>query len=195
MPAGSTLRSVPDLDSALGARWQSERCPECGFEPEGVAPADLAGAVAALGRRYQAPLTRLLRGEDSGVLRKRPGPEVWSALSYACHVRDVLAVFNDRIGRMLAEDCPELGWWDHEAAVEDDKYDQQDPAEVAAALAANAAAFAATLNKIPPAGWERTGTRRGDEVFTVVGAARFALHEGNHHLLDVGRSLRAARGR
>ena len=179
----------------LGVRWQSERCPECAFDPNGVSAADLPAAVAGLGRRYQAPLSRFLPGEDESILVARPRPGVWSALAYACHVRDVLAVFDERIGRMLVEDGPALGWWDHEAAVEADGYEKQIPAEVAAALSANAATLSATLAGVPDGGWERRGVRRDGEVFTVLGAGRFALHEGTHHLLDIGRVLRAARGR
>ncbi len=186
---------MPDTTEELGARWQSERCPECAFDPNGVGPEELPAAVAGLGRRYQAPLTRFLPGEDASLLIARPLPGVWSALAYACHVRDVLAIFDARIARMLTEDAPELGWWDHEAAVEADAYERQPPAEVAAAIAANAAALSATLAAVPDEGWDRTGTRRDGEVFTVLGAGRFALHEGTHHLLDIGRVLRAARGR
>jgi hypothetical protein len=186
---------MADATEELGARWQSERCPECAFDPNARSAADLPGAVAALGRRYQAPLTRLLPGEDASLLVARPLPGVWSALAYACHVRDVLAVFDGRIARMLAEDNPELGWWDHEAAVEADGYERQAPADVAAQLAANAAALSATLAGVPDDAWGRTGTRRGDALFTVLGAGRFVLHEGHHHLLDIGRVLRAARGR
>jgi hypothetical protein len=179
----------------LGARWQSERCPECAFDPNGVNALELPAAVAGLGRRYQAPLTRFLAGEDASLLVARPLPGVWSALAYACHVRDVLSVFDGRITRMLTEDSPELGWWDHEAAVEADAYDQQPPAEVAAAITANSAVLSTTLAAVPEEGWDRTGTRRDGELFTVLGAGRFALHEGTHHLLDIGRVLRAARGR
>ena len=186
---------MTEAHEELGARWQSERCPECAFDPAAVSAADLPGAVAGLGRRYQAPLTRLLPGEDESILVARPLPGVWSALAYACHVRDVLAVFDGRIGRMLAEDEPDLGWWDHEAAVEADGYEKQAPAEVAAALAANAAALSATLAAVPDGGWDRRGVRRGGEAFTVLGIGRFVLHEGTHHLLDIGRVLRAARGR
>lgn len=178
-----------------GAQWQTERCAECAFDPNDYGPGDLPAAVAALGRRYRAPLTRLLPGEDADILRAHPIEGTWSALSYTCHVRDALALFDVRIRRMLAEDNPSLGWWDHEAAVEADAYDAQDPAEVAAALDANAAALAATLAEVPAGGWERTGVRHQGEVFTVLGAGRFALHEGHHHLLDMGRVLRAARGR
>jgi len=186
---------MADSTEELGARWQSERCPECAFDPNGVSAADLPSAVAGLGRRYQAPLTRLLPGEDASLLVARPLPGAWSALAYACHVRDVLSVFDGRIARMLAEDTPELGWWDHEAAVEADGYEKQPPAEVAAAIAANAAALSATLAAVPEDGWDRSGTRRDGELFTVLGTGRFVLHEGTHHLLDIGRVLRAARGR
>jgi DinB superfamily len=186
---------MSEVTEELGARWQSQRCPECAFDPNGVSAADLPAAVAGLGRRYQAPLTRLLPGEDASLLVAHPLPGVWSALAYACHVRDVLAVFDGRIERTLTKDTPALGWWDHEAAVEADGYEEQSPAEVAAAIAANAAALSATLAAVPDEGWDRTGTRRDGELFTVLGAGRFALHEGTHHLLDIGRVLRAARGR
>jgi hypothetical protein len=186
---------MPEAHEELGARWQSERCPECAFDPNGVSVAELPGAISGLGRRYGAPLTRFLAGEDESILLARPLPAVWSALAYACHVRDVLSVFDARIARMLTEDAPELGWWDHEAAVEADAYEKQPPAEVAAAVAANATALSATLAAVPEEGWSRTGTRRDGELFTVLGAGRFALHEGTHHLLDIGRVLRAARGR
>ena len=186
---------MSELSEELGARWQSERCPECSFDPNGVSTAELPAAVAGLGRKYQAPLTRFLPGEDASLLVAHPLPGVWSALAYACHVRDVLCVFDGRIARMLVEDSPELGWWDHEAAVEADAYEKQPVAEVAAAIAANAAALSATLAAVPEDAWDRTGTRRDGELFTVLGAGRFALPEGTHHLLDIGRVLRAARGR
>lgn len=186
---------MPDGPAALGPRWQSERCPECAFDPRGVSAAELPAAVAGLGRRYHAPLTRFLSGEDGSLLVAHPLEGTWSALAYACHVRDVLSIFDGRVGRMLTEDAPALGWWDHEAAVEADAYEKQDPAEVAAALAANTAAFSATLSSVPPEAWDRTGTRGDGGQFTVLGMGRFVLHEGTHHLLDIGRVLRAARGR
>lgn len=183
--------------SADGDRpdWQHDRCAECAFDPAGVSPTELPEKIAGLGRRYTAPLTRLLPGETDAVLRAHPVPGTWSGLAYACHVRDVLSLFDARIGRMLAEDNPDLGWWDHEGAVERDGYDAQEPSAVAAAVSANAVALAGTLAAVPVEGWERTGVRRAGEVFTVLGAGRFTLHEGSHHLLDIGRVLRAARGR
>lgn len=178
------------------SRTQFEACDECGFDPSKVAPADLPDAIRGLVRRYRAPLTRFLPGEvPDVVVRTRPSPDTWSALEYACHVRDVLRVFDGRVSRVLAEERPDLGWWDHEAAVDDEAYNAQAPVEVVEELAHRADAFAETLAAVPEDGWDRAGTRRNGELFTVVGLGRFALHEGNHHLLDVGRSLRTARGR
>ncbi len=186
---------MSDATEELGARWQSERCPECAFDPNGFSAGRAAGGGGRAGRRYQAPLTRFLPGEDASLLVARPLPGVWSALAYACHVRDVLSVFDGRIARMLVEDAPELGWWDHEAAVEADAYEKQPPAEVAAAIAANAAALSATLSAVPDEAGTAPAPAATASCSPCWATARFALHEGTHHLLDIGRVLRAARGR
>lgn len=171
-------------------------CEECGFDPASVDAAELPSAMRDLGRRYRIPMTRGLKGEDlGGLLRAHPIEGTWSALSYACHVRDVLRVFDERTARMLTEDAPDLGWWDHEASVLDDRYDEEEAEEVADAIAANAARYADDLAAVPDDAWARTGTRRSGEEFTVLTKAQYALHEANHHLLDIGRVLRAARGR
>ena len=51
-------------------------------------------------------LTKAAAGPDPDVVRLRPEPEVWSAIEYACHVRDVLEVQRQRIAQCLAEDRP-----------------------------------------------------------------------------------------
>jgi hypothetical protein len=47
---------------------------------------------------------------------------------------------------------------------------------------------------VPAGGWDRVGLRRGEER-SVRFTARRAVHEGSHHLLDIGRGLRAVRDR
>lgn len=184
------------MDERPWGRTQFETCEECGFDPTKFDTADLPDAIRGLGRRYRAPLTRFLPGEiPDAVVRARPSPETWSALEYACHVRDVLRVFDGRIALALAEDQPQFPGWDHEAAADDEAYNTQEPVTVVDELAGRADALAATLAAVPETGWDRTGTRQGGEVFTVAGLGRFTLHEGSHHLLDLGRSLRTARGR
>ena len=63
---------------------------------------------------------------------------------------------------------------------------------MADALAANAERLAATLEAFPDDGWGREYIRRG-YLWTVLFTARRSVHEGNHHLLDIGRGLRKVR--
>lgn len=158
---------------------------------------DVAGEIDALGRKFAAPLTRYLPGEDGpALLRQRPEPDVWSPLEYACHVRDVLRLFEDRTRAMVAEPGVTFAAWDHDAAVLDDGYNDADPAQVAADIAAATAGYAETLRGLDEAGWQSSGRRSGDgQEFTVDSLARYGLHEAKHHQLDIGRGLRAARGR
>ena len=99
----------------------SNECSECGFTDEGVTPANVVEALRKFGKRYRAPLTRFLPGEyGDAIVRRRPAPDVWSALEYACHVRDVLGWYDDRIHLALTEERPEpLGPTPDEAAAAD----------------------------------------------------------------------------
>jgi hypothetical protein len=78
-----------------------------------------------------------------------------------------------------------------EVVVERD-YNGQNPAAVAEELAVAAEALAARLESVPREGWVRVGVRDNLEM-TIDWMARNVVHEGTHHLLDIGRSLRAAR--
>jgi hypothetical protein len=168
------------------------RCEECGFDFDSVSPADAPAALRGFGRRYRAPLTRLLAGEDDGLLRVRPEPQVWSAIEYAGHVRDVFALFDRRIAQILGEVDPDLEVVDHDQAVERGGYRQADVNQLAEDLGAGAERLAATVESLGPDQWRRAGWRNG-ETRTVDEIVRRALHEGHHHLLDIGRVLRAAR--
>jgi hypothetical protein len=173
-------------------------CDECGFDYDGVPDAEVADRLRSFGRRYRAPLTRGLPGEVlDDLVRKRPAPDVWSALEYACHVRDVFAGQRGRMALALAEDRPSFEPMGRDERVVRDRYNEQDPAAVADALAANADAMADACLALTDAEWDRTGiygypapTER-----SLRWVARHTIHEGHHHLLDVGRSLRHARGR
>jgi hypothetical protein len=168
-------------------------CEECGFTYESLAPADIPAALRSFARRYRAPLTRFLPGEDGDALiRRRPAPSTWSALEYAAHVRDVLANYARWMGQTLAEDRPVLEGPGPDELAALGRYNEADPVEVADALAANAERLAAIVESVPDGGWERVGLRRGEER-SVLFSSRRAVHEGSHHLLDVGRGLRAVR--
>jgi hypothetical protein len=168
-------------------------CEECGFVYSSVAAADAPAAIRAFARRYRAPLTRFLPGEDGDALvRIRPDPQTWSALEYAAHVRTVFADYDRWVRLTLAEDRPVLEGLGRDEAVERGRFNEQDPVAVADELAANAERLAATIEAVPQDGWDRVGLRR-DEERSVLFTARRAVHEGNHHLLDIGRVLRTVR--
>ncbi len=168
-------------------------CEECGFAYTDLAPADVPAAIRAFARRFRAPLTRFLPGEDSDALvRRRPAPETWSALEYAAHVRDVFGNYERWVRQTLAEDRPVLEGPGPDAQAAAGNYNALDPVAVADELAANAERLAATFEAVPDDGWDRVGLRR-DEERSVLFSARRAVHEGNHHLLDIGRGMRALR--
>lgn len=94
-------------------------------------------------------------------------------------------------------DCAECGFRDESVA----------PEEIAPALrrdrpvaegpgpdeaAADAEGLAVSYEAVPAAGWHRVHIGNGVEG-SVLFTGRRAVHEGRHHLLDIGRVLRAVR--
>jgi hypothetical protein len=168
-------------------------CEECGFAYTDLAVADVPAAIRAFARRFRAPLTRFLPGEDGdAIVRRRPAPETWSALEYAAHVRDVFGNYERWVRQTLAEDRPPLDGPRPDDLAASGNYNDLDPVTVADELAANAERLAATLEAVPDDGWERVGIRYNEER-SVLLSARRAVHEGNHHLLDIGRGMRTVR--
>ncbi len=156
-------------------------CPDCGLDVAAFGRSDLGPGVLGEARAWED-----LLGEVADErLRRRPGADIWSALEYACHVAGVFDVFAGRVRRIRAEDEPELGWWDHEAAAVEEAYNERTIDEARSGIADAAVALALALPRLDdPDAWDRTGTRRGTERFTVEGLARFALHESHHHRRD-----------
>lgn len=171
-----------------------ERCEECGFEYQSVQPDHAVAALRGFPKRYRAPLTRLLPGENDSILRARPDPAVWSALEYAAHVRDVFGAYGERIQQTLVEHRPVFDDIGPDEMAAEGRYNEQDPSVVADELAASAESLALVLEGVPADGWDRVGIRYGQER-SVLFTAQRAVHEGHHHLLDIGRVMRTVRGR
>ena len=173
-------------------------CAECQFEYASEDEASIPDRLRTLGRRYSAPLSRFLPNEDGpALLRSHPLEGAWSALEYACHQRDVFWFIHERLRQGLAEDVPTYAPMGREQRVIDDRYNEQDPADVAAKIAANADALADAFSALTQQQWARTGIYNFPEPSErdMVWLGQHAIHEGHHHLLDMGRTLRAARGR
>jgi DinB superfamily len=166
-------------------------CPSCGLAASSVREEELASAMVAEAGRWVALLDSL---SGTPSLRARPSPRVWSALEYAGHTRDTLALFAERVELALAVDDPQFGYQNQDRAVEDGRYNDQDPGIVAGGLLANAEHFAVLLETLPAGGWRRGGIRLEGERFDVALLARFALHEARHHRIDATRSSQTRGG-
>jgi S-DNA-T family DNA segregation ATPase FtsK/SpoIIIE len=173
-------------------------CEECGLDADSVSPADATASLRAFARRYRAPLTRFLPGEDGdAIVRQRLDASTWSALEYACHVRDVFEVYADRVRRTLAEDTPTFESMGRDERAQRERYNEQDPSAVAEQLAGNAERLAVLLDDVDASDWDRTAVNPYPEPAprTLLWMARHVVHEGSHHLLDIGRVLRSVRGK
>ncbi len=156
-----------------------ERCPDCGFTAAEVTAAEVAGLV----RAFTEPWPTVLARPDGA---QRPAPSTWSPLEYACHVRDVCRLFEERLGLMLTQESPTFANWDQDETAVSDAYGEQDPGRVAAELTEAGASFAAAYARVPDGGWGRTGIRSNGSEFTVLTLGQYGLHDLRHHLWDVG---------
>jgi hypothetical protein len=160
--------------------WVLERpCPECGFDT-GAFPRE---QVAVLLRDNAAAWREVLAG--AADVRRRPRPDAWSALEYACHVRDVCRLYTHRLDLMLTRDDPAFPDWDQDATAVADRYGEQDPATVGDELGAAAELLAARFSAVGGEDWRRTGSRGDGADFTVESFARYFIHDPVHHLYDV----------
>ncbi|HUR77458.1 MAG TPA: DinB family protein [Acidimicrobiales bacterium] len=183
----------------VAGNWDVPRpgwtCAECGFSFDAFDPKSIGESMPKVGKRLRAPLTRGLPNEDLlTVLRTRPQPDQWSALEYACHVRDALCINIERVTATLTDDSPEFQTFGRDEAVVERNYNQQNPAQVADDIDAAAVDLAAAFAAVPDDAWQRFWVR-GDMNFSIDWMARNVQHEVDHHLLDIGRTLRHVRGR
>jgi hypothetical protein len=160
--------------------WVLERpCPECGFESAAHEVSDLPGLLEQTAATWAQVLGR-------GDVAERPEPGVWSALEYACHVRDVHVLFAERVRLMLEEDGPTFANWDQDATALERDYGSQDPDVVATELVAAARSVAGLYATVGDDTRGRRGVRSNGDEFTVESLGRYHLHDVVHHLHDVG---------
>jgi hypothetical protein len=156
----------------------SRPCPECSFDASTVTPATVPGSIESMLPRWRA----VLRRPD---VAQRPNDHTWSALEYACHVRDVFALFDQRLNLMLESDDARFDNWDQDATAEEKDYGNADSAVVGAELAAEGHQAADSFARVREEDWERRGLRSNGSEFTVLTLAQYFLHDVVHHLHDV----------
>jgi hypothetical protein len=159
--------------------WVLERpCEECGYDAATVPVEEIGARTRAAAVRWQAVLER------PGI-HDRPRPQVWSPLEYACHVRDVFAVFDGRLELMLSAEDARFANWDQDDTAVQGRYAEQDPRVVSVALGEGAETIAAHFDAVEGAAWDRTALRSDGATFTTASLGRYFLHDIEHHLQDV----------
>jgi len=168
---------------------EHERCDACDFDGARYDDAALLHVLRGLGPRW-----RLLLSEAGSELRARPAPEVWSALEYAAHSRDITALHAFGVEQALTLDEPSF------PPIEDDladsavaSYGSADPDAVLDELEEQAMRLAQLADDAGPDRWS-LGLTIGADRSDVRRLLEHALHDSLHHVDDVERGLARLRG-
>lgn len=162
-------------------------CASCGFDYESVAPDAIAEAL----RPYPASFRECLEAVEPERTVRRPAPAVWSALEYACHVRDVLLAQRERAVRALVEDQPTLPPMHRDERVKLCGYGLQEPAVVLGQLAMADQLLVLLFDQLSGDDWSRTVVYNWPQpqVRDLVWVGRHTVHECRHHLGDITLAL------
>jgi uncharacterized damage-inducible protein DinB len=147
-------------------------------------PADRGAILAALavGSRHVADA---IAGRSDEALARPPAAGEWSARQTLEHLLFAEELFATRVGRLLAEDEPDLAAaavWNETPASDEGTAATGDPASVLAArIRALRGATVAVLDDLPESDWGRGGSHPEWGRVTVLSqAAYFARHEASH---------------
>jgi hypothetical protein len=175
---------MPIVPDTKDWTWVLERpCPECGFDARAFPRGQVGRMVRENAAAWQDVLAR------PAGLTTRPSDDRWSAVEYACHVRDVFRLYDERLEMMLTDDDPNFPNWDQDVAAVEGRYNEQDPVAVAGDIATAAAQLADRFDGVSGDTWQRTGNRSDGARFTVESFARYMVHDPVHHLDDVARGF------
>jgi len=120
----------------------------------------------------------------------RPEPEVWSAIEYAAHSRDITALHVFGVEQALTTEEPTFPAIDGDALIASAaaSYSDSDPNEIVDALDAESTRLAQLAEDAGPQAWSR-GLTLGESRIDVRRLLEHALHDSVHHLADVERGL------
>ena len=161
-----------------------DHCDACGFDGATYEDATLLASLRSLGSEW-----RVLLESAGPELRLRPAPEVWSAIEYAEHTRDIVALHVYGVTEALTGNEPVLppvepGLADAAATA----YGDADAGVVADEIEEQASLLATLSDDAGPAAWSQ-GITLGEERADVRRLLEHALHDALHHLDDVERGL------
>ena len=162
-----------------------EACAACGFDGASYDDRALLAALRTLG-----PSWRTLTNASGSALRVRPAPEVWSAIEYAAHSRDVTALHAFGVEQALTTEEPIFPAIDGEDLIQSAavSYHNADPIQVVDELAGEATRMARLADDAGTKAWS-WGLTIGGSRMDVRQLLEHALHDSVHHLVDVKRGL------
>jgi DinB superfamily len=129
----------------------------------------------------------VLGAASETAARRRPRREVWSALEYACHVRDVLLVQRERALLALVETTPGFARMYRDERVGLARYDAHPPGQVLDQLGMAAELCATVFDGLTSQQWARSLIYNypAPAWRDVAWLARNTVHEVEHHLDDI----------
>jgi hypothetical protein len=169
-------------------------CEKCGFVYESVPRHEVSHELRRAAREVRARLGAALeRPGGEAALRQRREPEIWSALEYAGHLRDVFIVQRERLYLSLIEESPSFASIYRERRAELARYNEEDPATTGTEVVLTAELLGRAFDWLSDEQWQRTMVYAFVDPVQVDAAwlARHTLHEARHHLIDIDADLAA----
>ncbi len=167
-----------------------EPCEECGFLYSSVAPDSVAERLRSFSARFEAAL------DHSGDhLYERPRPEVWSAVEYACHVRDTFLSQRERLYLTLAVDVPTFAPMYRDLRAEIAHYNDEPVERLLTERSFAGGLLGDAFAGLQDDQWTRTCIYNYpiSKERSVLWLAQHTVHEGEHHLVDAIRGLHQLR--
>ena len=165
-----------------------EICDECGFNGALVDMGEASAALRSLGDRWASVFSH---AEE--LVRRRPAPETWCAVEYAQHSAFAIGAIEWAAGEFVAGRSPDwtqepkglAGQFEHE--VHDcERFELATTLDILKTAAQSLAAYATSLT---PDEQDRTADYGDGLVINTVAVVRHALHDSEHHLLDIRRGI------
>ena len=177
------------MSSFVSHELEHERCDVCDFDGAQFSDEQLLDALDGLGPRWVTLL------ESCGeFLRVRPSSEVWSALEYAAHSRDITALHvfgvNDALSGRETEFADIAA--DDMIAEAAARYNAEELSDVVQALAREARLLASSARDGGIENWQRAITI-GAQRSSARRLLEHGLHDSTHHLIDVENGLHQIR--
>lgn len=180
---------MPIVPETKDWTWVLERrCDECDFDTRSFPREQVGDMLCANAAQW----AELLGHEQVAT---RPSDDRWSGLEYACHVRDLFRLYDERLVMMLEQDDPLYPNWDQDKAAPENDYAREDPTRVADEIKAAAATLSARFDSVTGHQWQRKGRRSDGAHFTIETFARYFIHDPIHHVMDVTRGYDALQKR